>query len=391
MKFGIFALSTVPGTLAERERLRPIGRNNERVQQMFEELRAIAIRADQSGFDAFATTEHHFHSEGLELSPSPFTLFSDLAARTNRIKLVTMAVALTSWDPLRLAEEITMLDHLSKGRFIPGIGRGYQHRWVNILGQQYGVSGARSDGADEDRRNREIFEELFAIMKAAWIEDAFDSNGRYYQVPHPYESGIAHWPAAESWTSKYGASGELDAHGRIRKISVVPKPYTLPHPPIWQPVTGSEETIRWCARQDIHPIFLIGPPDNLKASYAMYRDEMARHGRKRALGEGVVTLGGVNIGDTYEAAYRSEEGALGAAFVNYFAHFGYGKVSFSDMVSSGFLNVGTVSDVKRRLTTIQECGTEWFFWYIEQGVMGWDEVQRQMDLFEREILPEFQS
>lgn len=67
MKFGIFALSTVPGTLAERERLRPIGRNNERVQQMFEELRAIAIRADQSGFDAFATTEHHFHSEGLEL------------------------------------------------------------------------------------------------------------------------------------------------------------------------------------------------------------------------------------------------------------------------------------------------------------------------------------
>ena len=48
MKFGIFALSTVPGTLAERERLRPIGRNNERVQQMFEELRAIAIRADQS-------------------------------------------------------------------------------------------------------------------------------------------------------------------------------------------------------------------------------------------------------------------------------------------------------------------------------------------------------
>jgi len=46
MEFGIFALSTVPGTLAERERLRPIGRNNERVQQMFEELRAIAIRAD---------------------------------------------------------------------------------------------------------------------------------------------------------------------------------------------------------------------------------------------------------------------------------------------------------------------------------------------------------
>ena len=64
-----------------------------------------------------------------------------------------MALALTSWDPLRLAEEITMLDHLSKGRFIPGIGRGNQHRWVNILGQQYGVSSARFDGTDEDRSN----------------------------------------------------------------------------------------------------------------------------------------------------------------------------------------------------------------------------------------------
>jgi hypothetical protein len=61
------------------------------------------------------------------------------------------------------------------------------------------------------------------------------------------------------------------------------------------------------------------------------------------------------------------------------------------MVRGCFLNVGTISDVKRRLTTIQECGTEWFFWYIEQGVMGWDEVQRQMDLLERQILPEFQS
>jgi alkanesulfonate monooxygenase SsuD/methylene tetrahydromethanopterin reductase-like flavin-dependent oxidoreductase (luciferase family) len=183
-------------------------------------------------------------------------------------------------------------------------------------------------GALRIRRNREIFEELNAIMKAAWTEDAFDFKGRYYQVPHPYESGLAHWPAAGSWTSKYGAAGELDAHGRIRRISVVPKPYTLHDPPIWQPVTSSEETIRWCARQDIHPIFLIGPPDNLKASYAIYRDEMARHGRNRALGEGIVTLGVVNIGDTYEAAYRLEEGALGAAFDNYFAHFCYGKVYF---------------------------------------------------------------
>ena len=66
-------------------------------------------------------------------------------------------------------------------------------------------------------------------------------------------------------------------------------------------------------------------------------------------------------------------------------------MSYQDMVDSGFLNVGTVDDVKRRLAAIRDCGTEWFFWYIEQGVMPWDEVQRQIDLFETHILPEFQS
>ena len=112
--------------------------------------------------------------------------------------------------------------------------------------------------------------------------------------------------------------------------------------------------------------------------------------RKRAPGKGVVTLGGVNIGDTYEAAYRSEEGALGAPSL------ATSPISVTERCPSQhgeqlLPQRRNGSNVKRRLTTIQECGTEWFFWYIEQGVMGWDQVQRQMDLFEREILPEFQS
>lgn len=390
MKIGIFALSTVPGSYEERERLRPIAHDPERVQRMYDELRAIAIRADQSGFDAFATTEHHFHSEGLELSPSPLIFFADLAARTSRIKFVTQVLALTAWDPIRLAEDIAVLDHLTKGRFIAGIGRGYQHRWVNVLGQRYGVTGALSDGSEEDRRNREIFEELFAILKMAWTEDTIAFKGKHYEVPTPHGTGIGHWPAAH-WTSRYGAPGELDETGRVRRISVVPKPFTKPHPPIWQPITASEETIRWCARQDITPIFLVGPPETLQASFAQYRDEAEKHGRSLSLGENVATLGAVNFGNSYQEAFASERACLGEAFVEYFAHFGYGNVSYQDMVDSGFLNVGTIDDVKRRLAAIRDCGTEWFFWYIEQGLMGWDEVQRQMDLFETHILPEFQS
>ena len=71
MKFDIFCLPTVPGTLEDRAALRPIGRNNERYQQMLEELRTIAVMADEVGFDAFSTTEHHLHSEGFEASVRP--------------------------------------------------------------------------------------------------------------------------------------------------------------------------------------------------------------------------------------------------------------------------------------------------------------------------------
>ena len=150
-----FMLPTIPATYEERERMRPIGRNVERTQLMLDQIREIAVYADDAGFDALSLTEHHFHSEGLEMPVAPIPFLADLAARTKRIKLATLVMALPTWDPIRLAEEIALLDHLSKGRFIPGIGRGYQQRWVKVLGQHYGAAGATSDGSESDRRNRE--------------------------------------------------------------------------------------------------------------------------------------------------------------------------------------------------------------------------------------------
>jgi alkanesulfonate monooxygenase SsuD/methylene tetrahydromethanopterin reductase-like flavin-dependent oxidoreductase (luciferase family) len=82
MKFMLLMLPTVPGTLEDRRRLRPIGRYNERYPQMLDELRKLVVFADEVGFDVFATTEHHFHSEGYETSVAPLLLYTDLAART---------------------------------------------------------------------------------------------------------------------------------------------------------------------------------------------------------------------------------------------------------------------------------------------------------------------
>ena len=120
---------------------------------MLDELRKLAVFADDAGFDVFATTEHHFHSEGYETSVAPLLLYADLAARTKRIKFSPLGLVLPAWDPIRAAEELAVLDHLTKGRFYAGFARGYQDRWVNVLGQQYHVTGAPMDGS-ADRQSQ---------------------------------------------------------------------------------------------------------------------------------------------------------------------------------------------------------------------------------------------
>ena len=135
MKFDLLILPSIPGTLEDRTALRPIGRNVERYQQMLQEMRDIAVLADEVGIDAFSTTEHHFHSEGFEASVAPLVLYADLAARTSRIKFAPLGLVLPGWDPIRCAEELAVLDNLTQGRVIAGFARGYQDRWVNVLGQ----------------------------------------------------------------------------------------------------------------------------------------------------------------------------------------------------------------------------------------------------------------
>src|SRR2546427_3919039 len=209
MKFMLFVLPTVPGTLDDRKRLRPIARNNERYQQMLEELRKLAIFADEAGFDVFATTEHHFHSEGYETSVAPLLLYADLAARTKRIKFSPLGLVLPSWDPIRAAEELAVLDHLTKGRIYAGFARGYQDRWVNVLGQQYHVTGAPMDGSSIDNHNRKVYEETVKVIRKAWTDEAWDYDGDYYKVFRPRGPG--------RWSVRALVRfGNTDAPGELR-------------------------------------------------------------------------------------------------------------------------------------------------------------------------------
>ena len=413
MKFDILLLPTIPGTLEDRAALRPIGRNNERYQQMLDELRKIAVLADEMGIDAFSTTEHHLHSEGFEASVAPLLLYADLAARTKRIKFAPLGLVLPSWDPIRCAEELAILDHLTQGRVIAGFARGYQDRWTNILGQQYHVTGAPMDGSEVDQHNRNVFEEVFKIIKMAWTQETIEYQSDYYSIPQPYEEGIRRWPARE-WTKLYGAPGELDEEGVIRRVSVIPKPYQDPHPPLWQPFSVSESTIRWCARESILPWILTSYPESFRNLCQVYKDEAATAGRTLRLGQSVGAARSISIGRTYEEAFALGASTTGVGFHAYFSGFGFleafrnpgeeapaplmlpnAEAVYQRMVEHDFAICGTVDDVKRKMESIAKCygdgELEWFSWGFPQGFLTWDEAQWQLETFGTEILPEFKD
>ncbi len=93
------------------------------VQQLYGEIIAQAELADRIGYDTFWVAEHHFHEYGVV--PNPAVMLSSLAQRTTRLRLGTAISILTFHNPLTVAENYAMIDVLSGGRLVYGVGSGY--------------------------------------------------------------------------------------------------------------------------------------------------------------------------------------------------------------------------------------------------------------------------
>src|SRR2546427_11108880 len=100
--------------------------------------------------------------------------------QTERIRVGQLGIVLPAENPIRVAENIAMLDHMTGGRANAGFARGYQRRWVDVRAQQTrGIHGARPHQHDAvDQANRPTFEESFRIIKRAWTEDLLSYEGR---------------------------------------------------------------------------------------------------------------------------------------------------------------------------------------------------------------------
>ncbi|WP_174732037.1 LLM class flavin-dependent oxidoreductase [Mesobacillus harenae] len=394
------------GGVEEMKRLRPIGRNSDAYQNTLSGLVELVKAADELGYWGITHVEHHFHSEGLENSPSPLLLNAYLGQYTKKLNHGQLGIVLPTHDPIRLAEEAAMVDHMLKGRFFVGLARGYQARWQNIIGQKFNVTSTSSDKSEADRNNRIIFEEHYKIMKMAWTEDLLKYDGPTYKIPNPID-GIPNWPPTHSTTLPYGTPGEVDENGTIKAVSVVPSPYTKPHPKLFQAFGASERTLKWCGEEDISPTILWGPMDGVEKLIRSYQEGAASRGRTVGFGENVGLCRTFHIVNDRSELYEAVEKYEKPVWEGWYKEFGFmegtrftgeegpvpkpGEHMMDRLTNSGILLGGTVDDVKRQVEAVlnRVPNLEYFVWLFHWGLIPREEGLKQLELFATKVMPEF--
>src|SRR5215218_743211 len=137
------------------------------VAQLYEQVIAQAELADELGYDTFWVAEHHFHEYGVV--PNPAVMLAAIAQRTRRLRLGTAISILTFHNPLTVAENYAMVDVLSNGRLVYGVGSGY-------LSHEFAGHGI--DPAEK----RERFDENLAAVKQLLGGERVSAVGRFHSI-----------------------------------------------------------------------------------------------------------------------------------------------------------------------------------------------------------------
>ena len=135
---------------------------------------------DEAGFTAVWFGEHHFSYDGnlgACVPSNPVLIGTHLATHTKRLRVGQSACILPDWHPIRLAEDLAMLDQITQGRLDVGIARGTN----TSASLQFNVN---ADRRDQDR-NYALFKETLEVLIKAWTQDAFTHKGEFYTFPQP--------------------------------------------------------------------------------------------------------------------------------------------------------------------------------------------------------------
>ena len=156
-------------------------------RELYEEMLEEVSMADQMGFDSAWVSEHHFLEDGY--CPSLLLTAAAIAAKTKNIRIGTGVLLLPLHDPVRVAEDAAVVDLISNGRLILGIGLGYRQEEFDGFGRTL-----------KQRRGR--VEEGIEILTKSWADESFSLDGKYYKLenlsvtPKPVQKPIPIWVGA---------------------------------------------------------------------------------------------------------------------------------------------------------------------------------------------------
>jgi probable F420-dependent oxidoreductase len=303
-------------------------------------------RAEALGFDSVWMEEHHAVTN--HYWPSPLTVLAGYATRTSRMTLGTDIVVAAFHHPVRLAEDVAMLDVMSGGRVVLGIAIGYKPDEFALYGVDLEKRGAR-------------FEEQLAIMKGLWTQETVSHKGAYYTVD-----------------------------GRVE-----PKPVQKPHPPVWIGGWG-EITLRRAAT--LGDNWIPGPTADLKRLLAGKKQFLANRaaaGKAAAITEWPLTRD-VIIADTDAQARELAEQHIMISYRKEYA--GGWRHPFIDasiatdldkLMEDRFLIGGPDQVIAKMKRFVDEYGMTHLICRMFFPGMPHARIMRGLELLSREVMPAF--
>lgn len=315
------------------------------LRQLYEERLQLIEQYERHGLYAYHLAEHQ--GTPLGMAPSPGLFLSSVAQRTRRIRFGPLVYVLPLYNPLRLASEICMLDHLSGGRLELGVGRGisaFELAFFNV---------SHLESAD-------VFDEALGVLLMALTSDKVRHRGTYFKF--------------------------LD-------VPMLLKPLQRPHPPLWYGV-GSVRSAEWAARRGMN-VVTNSPCEPTRAIVDAYLKTAAATpvaGTRR-----IGTVRHICIAETDAAADRIAARS-GAAWYRSFSklwrdHGGQPLRYSSDLPSLKRVDAmvcGSPATVRAEIERqIAATGCNYFVCRFAFGDLTLAESQGSLDLFASEVMPHF--
>ena len=308
----------------------------------------LAEANDRAGFHAYHLAEHHGTPLGCAASPGLF--LAALAQRTSRLRFGPMVYLLPFYHPLRLIEEVCMLDQMSGGRLELGVGRGVSP----FETANYALDFAQT---------QPMYHEAFQVLLKGLASDELTFAGKFYSFDN---------------------------------VPMILHPVQRPHPPLWYGV-GIPENADWPAQNDVN-ILALGPRATVRPIFERY------HAARRTLGKADTTLYGVGrhvvVADTDAEALAIARRAYPRWRASFFwlferhgsaprTHAHYPK-TFDEMAALGTAIAGAPATVCDFIAAdVKATGANYWTPWLAFGDLTIDEALHSVDLFAREVVPAF--